>query len=56
MIGGGHVISMGYLVAFHKWGYPKWMAYFMENPMKIDDITKTKVYVRDMYWKYPLVN
>jgi len=25
---------------FHKWGYPKpkWMVYFMENPMKMDDL------------------
>ena len=20
---------------FHKWGYPKWLVYFMENPIKI---------------------
>ena len=23
--------------AFHKWRYPKWMVYLLENPIKIDD-------------------
>jgi hypothetical protein len=22
---------------FHKWGTPKWMVYFMENPFKLDN-------------------
>ena len=38
--------------AFHKWGYPKWMVYFMEHPTKMDALgvplfseTTTYVYI-----------
>ena len=39
---------LGYMGVSKNRGTPKWMVYFMENPIQMDDLGKTTY-----FWKHP---